>query len=370
MQATNYTETNALLDQIKNGLLPEKEAALKKLTDLAQTSQDPEIWNFLGLAYVISGRPDDAVGIFNQLVELFPQIDKYRHNLGTAYLQSEQFAMARYHFRQLVQYGTNEKDRSNAQKSLAVLDQMTKMEPLEDKFRELKIAALRERLSEHNKSPEDYQKLGFLFIKMQFENRPLASWSEITALLEAGQAKHPKALGILELLVLCYSRIERDGRLPNILRQIEKIAPDSNIMQIADNYSKQEAAAFTEKMDKRARDLYNQSQSQDPILRKAAIDDLEKIITRFPSNAGYRWWYAFALGGTGNREGAIHQAEILAATASEEHSIHFNIGQIFWIFGDSTRGRKHLELAYQYATTEQEREDASNQIAYLEARAR
>jgi hypothetical protein len=90
------------------------------------------------------------------------------------------------------------------------------------------------------------------------------------------------------------------------------------------------------------------------------------MVTTFPTNPNYRSVYAFALGLTGNKEEALTQAEIAAENAIEDHSLHFNLGQVFWMGGDDVRGRHHLELSIKFAATEEERQDALERIAYLE----
>ena len=52
--------------------------------------------------------------------------------------------------------------------------------------------------------------------------------------------------------------------------------------------------------------------------------------------------------------------------AGDLHDVHFHLGQIFWICGDRARGRHHLELAVQFATTEEERKGAIQVLSDFE----
>ena len=103
-------------------------------------------------------------------------------------------------------------------------------------------------------------------------------------------------------------------------------------------------------------------------MRRPALSDLRRIVERHPQNLQYRLYYGFALMAIGDREEAGRQAEVLDAEDDASHSFHFNLGQIFYYCGDSTKGRAHLELAAKYANDEQERRDAWERILDLEKR--
>ena len=85
-----------------------------------------------------------------------------------------------------------------------------------------------------------------------------------------------------------------------------------------------------------------------------------------PDNTAHRLRYAFALMVAGDNQAALQQAEVLAAFDSTDHAFHFNLGQVFWVAGDSKRGRAHLELALLYARDGDERRDVYEQLADFE----
>jgi hypothetical protein len=67
----------------------------------------------------------------------------------------------------------------------------------------------------------------------------------------------------------------------------------------------------------------------------------------------------------GQHAAALQQAELLERNPADTHSFHFNLGQVYWLCGDASKGRQHLQLAYDYANNDQERQDAKDRISDL-----
>src|SRR5262249_14769277 len=98
------------------------------------------------------------------------------------------------------------------------------------------------------------------------------------------------------------------------------------------------------------------------------LAELGRLVATMPDNTEYRLQYAIALMIAGENEAATQQAELLGAFPTNDHSFHFNLGQLFWFTGDSKQGREHLKLALAYAKDDDERRDVHERIAYLEGR--
>jgi hypothetical protein len=188
------------------------------------------------------------------------------------------------------------------------------------------------------------------------------------AALEAGVARYPDDVTLLELLVSAYLAGDPEQRLDETMRHLEKLAPDSPVFDVITQVSREDTSDWGHDMMLRVDRLLAQVAGDNPALRAPALSDLRRIVEQFPDNATYRVNYAFALMIVGEREEAMRQAKILDSLENASHSFHFNLGQIFHYCGDKAKGRVHLELAVKYASNEQERRDAWDRIADLEKR--
>jgi hypothetical protein len=187
--------------------------------------------------------------------------------------------------------------------------------------------------------------------------------------LETGLAASAERREILELLAFCYLQSDPDHRLNAITKQLEVVAPESGILESLADIVRFGGGPATEGLAGRAQMLLQQVQQPDEGLREAVLRDLARIVDTHPNISSYRMIYAFALCLSGRTEEALRQGERLAEFPSQAYSFYFNLGQIFWLSGDSVRGRHHLELAIQYAANEQEKRDAFDRIAELETTA-
>jgi hypothetical protein len=85
-------------------------------------------------------------------------------------------------------------------------------------------------------------------------------------------------------------------------------------------------------------------------------------MNRFPMNPHYRMYYAMALFVRGHHDQALHQADVLAPLVGNDYIGNYNIGQIYTRCGQPVKGQQHLEIALAAATTEQDRDDASEML--------
>lgn len=360
---------DVLLERIKKGSATEREHALDYLRQRARGSNDPERWNQFAFGLGEAGRNEEALHIYNQLVESFPAMDVYRLNLATTYSQIGQFEMCKYHLRYLAEHGSTEDIRKLGKEQLEVTDRFLKQTGQDRQFRQLQVDSLRERIASSNASADDYEKLGRLLIPMQQQGFETVSFNDIISLLEEGQQRFPKSVGILELLAYCYLKTDPMNRLESVLKKLEKEAPDSQVLRtIGASNDDAKVKAYLQQMRQRTQELWTKAQSQDPDLRMAAVQDMRKIVAMYPSNPEYRTLYAFMLGMVRQYQEAIQQAELLAKEADDSYAVHMNLGQLFWVCGDQVRGRYHLELALKYAQNDEERRGAMERIADLSRR--
>jgi tetratricopeptide (TPR) repeat protein len=368
-QAAQSNEFEILIERIKLGAKVEQDDILHRLGQHAKTTNNPEDWNLLALGLQAASRFEQAVEIFEWLVvQSLPEKDLYRLNLATTYSQTRQFELCQYHLQELAEHGCTKEFRQLGQQQLEGLERFLKQTEQDRLLRQLQLDSLRERIQSGHPSVDNFQRLGRLLIEMHVSN-PEQSWlDEAISILEQGRQLFPDAVGILEYLARCYLSKDPYNRLEEVVKKLEKVAPDSKVLEILGDIDDSQSREFQEQQRQRTHKLLELSQSKDPKLRTAALQELQKIVGMSPENPEYRGIYAFALGAAGQYEAAIHQAQLVADIAPETHEMHFNLGQIFWLCGDVDRGRHHLELSLKYAKNEQQRQDVMARIVDLSRR--
>jgi hypothetical protein len=360
-------EADRLLDRVRNGLNEERLRALDELVQYAQRAGQLDIWNTAGVGFHLAGQHGQATSIFEQLVQAAPDHDVYRLNLATSLSQTEQVERCRFQLRYVAEHGSTEQARRYAGEQLLGYEEFLGLSDRDRKLQDLQISSLRRALEQPGTPAESYVRLArMLYPRSMFgDEKKLA---EATTVLEKGQAAFPDETSILEPLILCYLHHDPEGRLPGVVSRLEQVAPHSPVLRLLEGVTDEKVRDFAAQMDQRMRSLFASVSDNDssPASRQAALDDLCRIVSRYPDNPNYRVTYAFALLVLDRKEDALVQARILDPVAIESHSFHFNLGQIFWIGGDAERGRHHLNLALLYAKDDQERQDARERIADLD----
>jgi hypothetical protein len=168
-------------------------------------------------------------------------------------------------------------------------------------------------------------------------------------------------------LISCYLRHDPNRRLNAALKRLESLAPDSQVLSIVADQDEEEGRKIIENNQRRADALMQEILHGDESRRQAALQDLGGMVALYADNPFYRSNYAFALMASGQHEAALQQAAILEQNPAASHSFHFNLGQVYWLCGDANKGRQHLQLAFDYAADEQERQDVKDRIKDLEA---
>lgn len=79
------TERERGIELYRQGKNKEAVAALLKASKQNETKTDPEVWNYLGLAYIKSNDAKKAIKALEKTVEFNPQIANYQKNLAYSY---------------------------------------------------------------------------------------------------------------------------------------------------------------------------------------------------------------------------------------------------------------------------------------------
>jgi tetratricopeptide (TPR) repeat protein len=355
-----------LMERVRTGDPSEQDAAISELAARAQKSNDRDDWNMVAMALFETRRFDQAISILDKLIQEFPNEDVIRLNLATAYSQVSQVGLCRHHLKYLAEHGGTEEIRKTGREQLEGYEQFIGLTDADTELRKLQIAALREATSIDGCPAEDFLRLGKLFRRAASID-PDGGWMDQSrSILEAGVAKYPQDVTLLEVLVSAYFSSDPEKRLDETLRRLERLAPDSQVFKVLTEVSRQDTSDWGRDMSERVQHLLEVVAGDDPALREPALADLRRVVEQYSQNPDYRLHYGFALMVMGDREEAARQAIILESMDEHSHSFHFNLGQIFYYCGDRVKGRAHLELAVKYANDEQERSDAWKLILDLE----
>ena len=366
ISTTRSPQTEKLITRIKQGTAAERESAIEQLYALARKDNDLDTWNTVGVGLHFAGRNDEAVRLFDRLVQSAPANDAYRLNLATCYSQNEQIALCREQLLYVAEHGSTEENRKLAREQLQGYDSFLGNTEQDRKLADLQMRSLRQRITQTSKNAEDFKNLARLLVK-RGRLDPAGDWLEqAVRVLEEGTAAFPKEVELLELLISCYLRHDPNNRLDSALKRLERIAPDSRALSILANQDEDEGRRFVENNQARADDLLQQVIQGDQTRRNAALQDLVGLVNMYGDNPFYRGNYAFALMVCGQPAAALQQAAILEKNPAATHSFHFNLGQVYWLCGDDKKGRQHLQLAYDYASNDQERQDVKDRISDLE----
>jgi tetratricopeptide (TPR) repeat protein len=357
-----------LMERVRTGEPSEQDAAISELAERAEKSNDKYDWNWVALALFETRRFDQAIAILDELIQAFPDEDVIRINLATAYSQVSQVGLCRLHLKYLAEHGGTEEVRKTGREQLEGYEQFIGLTEADTELRKLQIAALREATSIDGCPAEDFLRLAKL-LQRAADLYPDGGWMDQSrATLEAGVAKYPQDVTLLEPLVAAYLSSDPEKRLDATLRCLETLAPDSRVFKVLAEVSREDTSGWGRDMSQRVHHLLGLVAGDDPARREPALSDLRRIVEQYPQNTDYRVHYGFALMVIGDREEAARQAKILDSVDEPSHSFHFNLGQIFYYCGDRVKGRAHLELAAKYANDEQERRDAWERISDLEKR--
>lgn len=359
-------EASSLMERVRTGEPSEQDAAISELAERAGKSNDKDDWYRVAMALFEVRRFDETISILDKLIQAFPDEDVIRLSLATAYSQVSQVGLCRLHLKYLSEHGGSEEIRKTGREQLERYEQFVGLTDDDLQLRKLQIAALREATSIDGCLAEDFLRLAKL-LQHAAALDPYGGWMDQSrATLEEGSAKFPQDITLLEILVHAYLRSDPERRLNETLRRLERLAPDSQVFKVLAEVSREETSSWAHNMSRRVAHLLRLVAGKDQSLREPALIDLQRIVEQYPQNTDYRVHYGFALMVMGDRGEAERQARILDSVDEPSHSLHFNLGQIFYYCGDRVKGRAHLEFAAEYANDEKERSDAWKLISELE----
>jgi hypothetical protein len=356
-----------IIAEIRDASQSDQEATIAELQREAQASEgDERTWSDLALGMFQAGYFEDACDLFRKLADLFPEHDVHRINVATCLSQMAQFELCRHELEHVRSHGQTEDGRRTAAELLQGLIQWRSKSARDMQFARLRLAALRERVEAAEAEPDEYVQLARLQIEQELDDLTgmEAAYDQARQTLEQGKKRFPESVPILEHLAFVYLRtLNAESQLDAILQKLQRIAPDSQVLQAGQAANDEEAEAFSKRMQGRAWELMKNCEQDDPPLVEASLRELQKMVVMYAMSPEYRKTYAFALMIAGRNDEARRQAEILESLDADSHDMHFHLGQIFSACGDVPRGLRHLELALQSAASQEDREQTEMLIA-------
>jgi tetratricopeptide (TPR) repeat protein len=345
------------VERLTHGTETEREEALQRLAERVESRPDDSVGrsdHALGLAAV--GRHTEAIAVFESLVEAEPDSLLFRMNLATTLSKLRHFQLARAHVRHVAEYAADESDRAYAREQLEILDRAL----LADEENE-RLAELRRRREIGSIDEEGRVLLVRRLMRRLPRDREEDLAEEATAVLEEGLDQSQDAVALLELLVVPYLRHDPDKRLDRATARLERLAPNSSVLDILGGNLELDAAAPIS--PDRVNELMGSVMGDDPVLREAAVEDLGAIVASYPGDPYRHSAYAFALCVVGRFDEARRQAERAARDAGEDHVTHFHIGQVLSWTGDKQGAQHHLDLAWRFARNDDDRRDVASVLA-------
>lgn len=358
----------SLMARVREGTEAERREALNALLTRAREGMDPDDISACGLALHMVRRNVEARGIFTDLLARHPGRDDFRLNLASVHSQLEEFALCQYHFSYLAEHAGSEEMRQTARDQLEGYRRFLGIDEVNTHLRDLQLAAIRARAVRSAASAADYQAAARKHMRAHSVNGDVRSLHAAERAISDGLTAFPDAPELLEFRVVVSLKLGDDAAANDAALRLEKVAPDSPVVAEMRQLSRldDETGRWSDDMNARAQQLMMEIQNGDTARVDAALAELAKIAAGAPANKKYRLNYAFGLLIAGRSDNALAEAVMLAEQEIQEHSFHFNLGQIFWGCGAVEQGRHHLGLALEYATNNEERQDVFDRLAELD----
>lgn len=332
----------------------------------AQASNALDQYSEMAQTHLANQQFDDAARILQQIVESDPSRDQDRLALAMSYWQLEQVALCRHHLSYLSARAISEPIREYARVQLEQYENALGLGQLDRRLASMQEASLQEQVASPTAPASVFTRLARLLLRQGRLSGDSDIYSRVLPLLDVGKQRHPDDASILELLINCYLRYDPEQRLERTIRELELVDPESDVLKTLSRRSPEDDDILR-RISERINALFEQATAGESSLRQAALNGMRDIVLNAPNNPHYRVAYAFALLANGFQAEALKHATLLSTEIIEEHALHFNLGQIFWMCGDAERGRRHLELALGYAATNEERQDVLARIRDLES---
>src|SRR5262249_21626736 len=160
----------------------------------------------------------------------------------------------------------------------------------------------------------------------------------------------------LELLIGVYGATGPDARWNEAIRELERIAPDSRVLEAIDRQPEYHKS-YNESMGARIDNLLKEA-IRGGAEAADALQSLRALVQRFPDNDYYHMALMCALSVNSDIHGALAQAEWLGERPNPTHERQFIVAQVFLSAGDRQRAEEHFAEAYRLARTDQDRQDS------------
>jgi tetratricopeptide (TPR) repeat protein len=338
---------------------------LGELRRRAEAAQDPAAAaHYQALALARSDRAPEAVLLFQELVQAFPDDDGYRLNLSVTYALLGQLDLCESELNEIARRSADSDMLADVKARLAAVSADRRQVELEAKQASLQAMVLRKKVREGTASQEDYFLLGRQLCGNAIAGGAEAGWSEAVVFLESASERFPDDVRFLELLAGCYVVQYEDERLDTLIPRIQRLSPESPVLaQVKATFQGRTSETGTSpSSDEPKARAWLQQAVEDRPSAEEAVRELGRLVNRFPMNPRYRMCYALALFVRGYHDEALTQADLLAPLVGNDHIGNYNIGQIYTFCGQPVKGQHHLEIALAAATTEQDRDDASEML--------
>jgi predicted Zn-dependent protease len=319
--------------------------------------------HYQALALAASGRASQAVSLFQQLVEAFPDEERYRLNLSVTYAFLGQLDLCESELNEIARRSSDSGTLADVRARLAAVSADRRQE-LEARQASLQTTVLRKKAHEGTASQEEAFLLARQLFGTAMAGTSETGWSEATAFLESASERFPDDVRFLEFLATCYTIQYQDEQLNALIPRLQRLAPESSVLaQVkAAIQAEEPGAGMPAGSDERRAQAWFQQAAEDRPSAEEAVRELSRLVNRFPMNPRYRMYYAQALFVRGHHDQALHQADVLAPLVGTGYIGNYNIGQIYARCGQPVKGQHHLEIALAAATTEQDRDDASEML--------
>jgi tetratricopeptide (TPR) repeat protein len=345
-------------------------AVLAELSRLARTG-DPALVRLYATALVYARQPQRATRVLIDLAAARPDDPLPCVDLATAHFEAREPGDAAQALAAAAERSTERHtDRAIAEMVEHRVAQLRRWQDWSDAYRHhqvLRAAAMRERIEVGVSTMDDRRALGSSLLSLcrtSGVGDTAAELDEAIAVLEEAHALDPRHVPVLELLVLGNGLAGRVDAYHRALRDLERLAPHSRILDPAGGAGPARDAERTV--------LSEQYERIDMLTAKAlkrderAMAELRTLYRRHPTNRSYVCPLLIAEMVFGNWAEVRRRADELAAQPDLGHVEHFHLAQAYWFTSQRDLGRFHIDRAAASATSDDARRDVAELRARLE----
>lgn len=338
----------------------ERDGMLQRCVQLAQESTSHADVHFAGLALAEARWLSQAVAAFDRAAELRPTSDIDRLDAAIALVELGEMNLALLRLAPLVD-SDQVKDRARR-----LRDEVSAAQHNLDRERalaSLQIAALRERISSGTATLVDRVELARLLLGLSLSGVEERGYEQALMVLAPVLAANPGYVEALEIKAAALIYTGDAAGLNKALIDLERIAPDSNILGFYDQMRRAEDSG--ERASRDVGELLQLAVTGIGPEADAALASLRDRHRSFPDDEEYAVAIMFAAIAQQRYDVAIELADDLAGRRPSTYELHFNLGQVYWMTEDPQRGRHHLTVAANLARDNQERRDVAERVALL-----